>query len=276
MKTFEELKEELLQRAKDADACREGYVMGLRSESRQDLLEAITKNWSWVLKNKVVDAKYLKENFTEEELSEAGIYTRGCHEVRTDSFVCGSGAVEAYGNATVKVCDSGVVVAHDNVTVIAYDNGTVVAHDNVTVIVHDNGTVKACNNGEVDAYNNAKVEAYDNATVEAFNNVTVKAFDDVTVTAYGSGTVEAWNRAMVEAYNSVTVKAHGNGAVEAHGDVIVTVYDNATVEAHNNSYVEDYTGNKNIRPQSGHAIVKDYYNHRIYIRKGSFEVIEVE
>ena len=146
MKTFEELKEELLTRAKNAGACQSGYAMGLRSNTKADLLKAITENWFWVLRNaKIIDAEYLEDNFTEEELSQAGIYTKNTHEVRTASLACGSATVEAYGSATVK----------------AYDN----------------------------------------------------------------------------------------------------------------SYVEDCTGN--IRPESDYAIVKDYYSHKIYIKKGKFEIIEV-
>ena len=163
MKTFEELKEELLTRAKNADACQSGYAMGLRSNTKADLLKAITENWFWVLvEAKIVDAEYLEDNFTEEELSQAGIYTKNTHKVRTASFACGSATVEAYDGATVKAC--------------------------------------------------------------------------------GSATVEA--------------------------------YDGATVEAYENSYVEDCTGN--IRPESDYAIVKDYHNHKIYIKKGKFEIIEID
>ena len=170
MKTFEELKEELLIRAKNAGACQAGYAMGLRSNTKSDLLKAITENWFWVLRSaKIVDAKYLEDNFTEEELSEAGIYIRNTHEVRTVSFACGSATVKAYGSATVKACGS----------------------------------------------------------------------------------------ATVEAYGSATVKACGS----------------ATVKAYDNSYVEDCTGN--VRPQSDYAIVKDYHSHKIYIKKGNFEIIEV-
>ena len=162
MKTFEELKEELLIRAKNAGACQLGYAMGLRSNTRADLLKAITDNWFWVLRDaKIVDARYLEDNFTEEELSNAGIYTKKYHEVRTAAFACGS------------------------------------------------ATVKAC----------------------------------------GSATVEAYDSATVEACGSATVKAYGN------------------------SYIEDYIGN--IRPESDYAIVKDYHNHKIYIKKGQFEIIEV-
>lgn len=68
MKTFEELKEELLTRAKNADACQSGYAMGLRSNTKADLLKAITENWFWVLRDaKIIDAEYLEDNFTEEE-----------------------------------------------------------------------------------------------------------------------------------------------------------------------------------------------------------------
>ena len=146
MKTFEELKEDLLTRAKNAGACQRGYAMGLRSETKADLLIAITENWFWVFRDeKIVDAEYLEDNFTEEELLQAGIYIRGIHKVKTSSF------------------------------------------------------------------------AFNSATVEAFDSATVKAFGD--------------------------------------------------------SYVEDCIGN--IRPQSDYAIVKDYYNHKIYIKKGKFEIIEV-
>lgn len=154
-KTFEEIKEELLLRAKKAGACQIGYAMGLRSQSKADILKAITDNWSWVSRTaRIVDAKYLEDNFAEEDLAEAGIYTQKYHEVTTTSFACGS------------------------------------------------ATVKAC----------------------------------------GSATVEA--------------------------------YDSATVEAYENSYVEDLTGN--IRPQSGYAVIKDYYNHKIYIQKGRYQIIEVD
>ena len=147
MKTFEELKEDLLERAKKHNACQDGYRMGLNAKSKQDLLKAITDNWYWVLSaSKMIDANYLENNFSEEELAEAGIYTRKEHTSNAKSFACGSATVKAYGSATVK----------------AYDN----------------------------------------------------------------------------------------------------------------SYVEDCTGN--INTVSDHGIVKDYYNHKIYIKKGKFEIIEIE
>ena len=147
MKTFEELKEDLLERAKKHNACQDGYRMWLNAKSKQDLLKAITDNWDWVLNaSKMIDANYLENNFSEEELAEAGIYTRKEHISNAKSFACGSATVKAY--------------------------------------------------------------------------------------------------------------------------------DSATVEAYDNSYVEDCTGN--INTVFDHGIVKDYFNHKIYIKKGKFEIIEIE
>ena len=151
MKTFEELKEDLLERAKKHNACQDGYRMGLNAKSKQDLLKAITDNWYWVLStSKMIDANYLEENFTEEELTEAGIYTRKEHTSNAKSFACGSATVEAYGSATVEAYDSATVKAYDSATVEAYDSATVEAYNNSYVedctgninTVSDHGIVK--------------------------------------------------------------------------------------------------------------------------------------
>ena len=151
MKTFEELKKDLLERAKKHHACQDGYSMGLNAKSKQDLLKAITNNWYWVLStSKMIDANYLEKNFTEEELTEAGIYTRKEHTSNAKSFACGSATVEAYDSATVEACDSATVEAYGSATVEAYGSATVKAYDNSYVedctgninAVSDHGIVK--------------------------------------------------------------------------------------------------------------------------------------
>ena len=143
------IKRRIIKASKKADACEKGYAMGLRANSKSDLLKAITANWVWILRDaKIIDAPFLDEHFTQEELNEAGIYTQKIHVVRS-----------------------------------------------------------------------------------------ISAF------AYGSATVKA--------------------------------YDSATVKAYDNSYTENCT-EKEIFPLSDYAIVKDYYKHKIYIKKSQFEIIEVE
>ena len=158
MKTFEELKKDLLERAKKHNACQDGYRMGLNAKSKQDLLKAITNNWYWVLSaSKMIDANYLENNFSEEELAEAGIYTRKEHTSNAKSFACGSATVEAYGSATVKAYDSATVEAYDSAKVEAYGSAKVEAYDNSYVedctgninTVSDHGIVKDYHNHKI-------------------------------------------------------------------------------------------------------------------------------
>ena len=143
MKTFEELKEDLLERAKKHNACQDGYRMGLNAKSKQDLLKAITDNWYWVLSaSKMIDANYLENNFSEEELAEAGIYTRKEHTSNAKSFAYGSATVKAYGSATVKAYGSATVEAYDSATVEAYDNSYVEDCTGNINTVSDHGIVK--------------------------------------------------------------------------------------------------------------------------------------
>ena len=143
MKTFEELKKDLLERAKKHNACQDGYRMGLNAKSKQDLLKAITDNWYWVLSaSKMIDANYLENNFSEEELAEAGIYTRKEHTSNAKSFACGSATVKAYGSATVKAYDSATVEAYGSATVEAYDNSYVEDCTGNINTVSDHGIVK--------------------------------------------------------------------------------------------------------------------------------------
>ena len=143
MKTFEELKEDLLERAKKHNACQDGYRMGLNAKSKQDLLNAITDNWYWVLSaSKMIDANYLENNFSEEELAEAGIYTRKEHTSNAKSFACGSATVEACDSATVKAYGSATVEAYGSATVKAYDNSYVEDCTGNINAVSDHGIVK--------------------------------------------------------------------------------------------------------------------------------------
>lgn len=220
MKSFEELKQKLFSRADNTGLFPEDDIMGLLEiKTKAELLKVITADWSWEpIICGFIDAYFLEDNFTEDELTDANIFTKGEHEVKTASFVCGDAEVEAHDNA------------------IVYANGR------------------------------ATVYVFDNATVKAHNEVRMNAFDNATVEAYDSTRVEAHDNAMVTADRSATVTAFDNAKVDAYGNVEVKAYDN--------SFVDDWTGN--VRPQSDHAIVRDRKNNRIYVKKGKFEIVEVD
>ena len=117
--------------------------MGLNAKSKQDLLKAITDNWYWVLSvSKMIDANYLENNFSEEELAEAGIYTRKEHLSNAKSFACGSATVKAYGSATVEAYGSATVKAYGSATVEACNNSYVEDCTGNINTVSDHGIVK--------------------------------------------------------------------------------------------------------------------------------------
>ena len=219
MNTFEQTKAEILLRAKNAGACQTGYKAGLEAQNAQELLKVITDNFLWAHNNRVIDAHFLADNFSKEELDKAGIVPSG--KIKTTEgrlYACGHASVEAWNNASVDACGHASVVAWNN------------------------ASVDACGHASVEAWNNASVEAYDNASVEAYGNASVKACDNVSVIA------------------------NGNASVVAR--------DNASVEAYNNTYVLDYTGN--IRNPHDMAIIRDYNQDKIYVKKGAFEIVEAE
>jgi hypothetical protein len=155
---FEDIKAEILNRAKAAKACTEQYSRAYKSETLQELCSVIKDNFNWCFNNKVITSNLLMQY--REDFAQNDIFIN--ISVRSGFLLCDNATVKACGNATVK--------ARGNVTVEACDNATVEACGNATVKAWDNATVKACGNATVKACDNVTVEACDNATVEACGN----------------------------------------------------------------------------------------------------------
>ena len=215
---FEDIKAEILNRAKAAKACTEQYSRAYKSETLQELCSVIKDNFNWCFNNKVITSNLLMQY--REDFAQNDIFIN--ISVRSGFLLCDNATVEACDNATVEAWDNATVKARDNATVEACDNATVKARDIATVKARDNATVEACDNATVEARDNATVKAYGNVTVKAYGNVTVEAYGNVTVKAYGNVTVEAWGNATVKAWDNVTVKAYGNVTVEAWDNAYCT------------------------------------------------------
>ena len=227
---FSEIKQEILDRARRAEACKKQYGRAYAAGDMQGLCTVIKDNFDWCCRRGVIDTGLLKKY--KEDFAGNEIY------VNTDAergfLLCdGSATVEAYGNATVEACGSATVEACGSATVEAYDNATVEAWGNATV--------RACGSATVGACGSATVEAYGSATVEACGNATVRAYDNATVEAWGNATVRACGSATVGACGSATVEACGSATVEACGNATVRAYDNATVEAWDSAYCSSWS-----------------------------------
>ena len=177
---FEDIKAEILNRAKAAKACTKQYSRAYKSETLQELCSVIKDNFNWCFNNKVITSNLLMQY--REDFAQNDIFIN--ISVRSGFLLCDNATVEAWGNATVKAWGNATVKACDNATVEAWGNATVKAWDNATVKACDNATVKAWGNATVEACDNVTVEAWGNATVEACDNVTVKACDNAYCTSH--------------------------------------------------------------------------------------------
>jgi len=178
MNTFNKLKEEILKRAKQNNACTSEYSKAYKSENVQELIQVIKDNFFWACYNGVLDGNLI------------------------DQFQQMFNANEVWHNKSVS---SGFAIASGSATVEAYGSATVNASGNATVEAYDNATVKA--------YDNATVKAYGSATVKAYSSATVEAYDNATVKAYGSATVEAYDNAYINCYSTVECKITGKAII---------------------------------------------------------------
>ena len=123
---FEDIKAEILNRAKAAKACTEQYSRAYKSETLQELCSVIKDNFNWCFNNKVITSNLLMQY--REDFAQNDIFIN--ISVRSGFLLCDNATVEAYGNVTVEACDNAIVKAWDNVTVKAWGNATVEACDN--------------------------------------------------------------------------------------------------------------------------------------------------
>jgi hypothetical protein len=128
---FEELKKEILKRAKAASACSSEYRRAYSADSTGDLMRVIKDNFRFAVDRKVIDPPLIeayKDQFTANE-----IY---CNVDVASGFLLAtdSATVEATGNATVKATGNATVKATGNATVEAWGSATVEAWGNATVL----------------------------------------------------------------------------------------------------------------------------------------------
>ena len=164
--TFEEIKSEILRRARVDQACKEQYRRANESETMAELCQVIKDNFWWARLHQVIDTALLKQY--EPDFAENDIYVNV--SVSKGYLLCDNATVEAYGNATVW----------------AYGNATVEACDNATARAYDNATVHAYDNATVEAYGNSMVRARGNTTVVAYGNAYCTSFDKMQVTLSGN------------------------------------------------------------------------------------------
>ena len=104
---FKEFKEEILKRAKAADACTPEYKRAYKSKSFEELLQVIKDNFDFAVRRKVIDIDLIK--LYEPEFYKSKIY--GNVDVSEGYLLVDNTTVEALGNATVRALGNATVIA---------------------------------------------------------------------------------------------------------------------------------------------------------------------
>lgn len=131
MNQFEEIKNEILERARKARACSGQYKRAYQSENIETLCDVIKDNFWWCCRNDVLDGELI-DNYGE-IFSENKIY----HNVSVKNgflLVSGNSTVKAYGNSTVE--------AYDRSTVEAYNKSYINCCSTVECVIKDNSIVR--------------------------------------------------------------------------------------------------------------------------------------
>ena len=152
MDKFQEIKEEILKRAKENRACADEYKRAYKSETIQELCAVIKENFRWCCKNNVMTADFI--NLYQEIFAENEIYL----------------------NIDIKI---GFLLADDSATVRASCSATVYASDSATVRASGSATVHASGSATVHAYGSATVYASGSATVDASGTTYIRSYEKI-------------------------------------------------------------------------------------------------
>ena len=152
MKDFETFKQEILRRAKEANACVPEYRKAYTAIDFASLIEIIKNNFYWACSKGVIDSNIIKDY--EEEFNAEKVY---CNVDTSEGYLLAS------GRATVEASDSATVRAYDSATVEAYDRATVEASGSATVRAYDRATVEASDSAYIQSYLQIECQIKDNA-----------------------------------------------------------------------------------------------------------------
>ena len=167
MKDFETFKQEILRRAKKANACVPEYKKAYTAIDFASLIEIIKNNFYWACSKGVIDSNIIKDY--EEEFNAEKVY---CNVDTSEGYLLAS------GSATVRAYDRATVEAYDRATVEAYDRATVEASCSATVRAYGRATVEASGSATVEAYDSATVEAYDRAYIQSYLQIECQIKDN--------------------------------------------------------------------------------------------------
>ena len=196
---FELLKEEILRRAKEKNACSTGYGRALRSETEEELFSTIKDYFNWccinIFDDAFINGSY-KELFNKNGIScNTSIETGyGFFDIGSDYVLSGNSTSFVRGNATIQTVRGNATIqtVRENATIQdVYENATIqTVRGNATIqTVRENATIQTVRGNATiqDVYENATIQTVrGNATIQdVYGNATIQdVYGNAYVTSY--------------------------------------------------------------------------------------------
>lgn len=109
---FTEIKQVIIDRAKNADACADQFRRAAKAETMPELLKVITDNFHWCCGNKIIDIELLSK-IEVPLLDEARLYFN--RDVTEGYCLVVDATVRAWDNATVEAFNNAFTLSYNSV-----------------------------------------------------------------------------------------------------------------------------------------------------------------
>ena len=161
MKNASEIVELISQRAKHIGAITPEFKLNINADLKSLLLDEIVGDFGWLWYEKIISPELLADWFTQDELSDVGIFVQGSHETGLAKIIaCGNATVKsfipessicyndskvisfggvhrAFDHSTVELQEEGVIYAYNHATAITKKGESVIfQHDQSSVVAH--------------------------------------------------------------------------------------------------------------------------------------------
>ena len=136
---FNDFKNEILRRAKEADACSGEYRRAYQSNGYSELMQVIKDNFGFAVRYNVIDPSLIETY--KDQFNANQIY---CNVDAGSGFLFASdnATVRAWGNATVEASDNATVEAWGNAYVTSYYVIECKLRDNAIYRIRESNTVR--------------------------------------------------------------------------------------------------------------------------------------
>ena len=166
MKNALEIVELITQRTKHIGAITPEFELKINTDLKSLLLDEIVRDFDWLWHEKILTPELLADCFSQDELSDVGIFVQGTH-------VTDLGKIIVCGNAIVKSIISTISICYDNSKLISYA-GVHTANDYSTVELLEDGVIYAYNHASaITKKGGTVIFQHDQSVVEAHKKTVV-------------------------------------------------------------------------------------------------------